>query len=367
MSFKTNKTVLIGLSGGVDSSVAALLLKRQGYEVIGAYIDSFSDKATEEAMCKNSSREGDKEIARIMALFLGIRFIILDYKDEYNNKVIKPMINSYKKGLTPNPDTLCNKLIKFPFLWKEARKLKADFIATGHYAKVKKSKSSKGYELFAGKDKTKDQSYFLYSLSQNDLSHTLFPLGNLTKAEVRKIAKRNKFPNYNKRGTTGLCFVGKMDMFAYLKKNIPSKTGKVLSPEGKIIGTHPGASYFTIGQRIGPRLSIQLNKKAGNQKLYVAEKKKGNILIVAPENHPALKRRIVSIKKFHQINPKDKIPSSNLKARIRHLGSLISGRLLKKRGNYFFAFKKPQKAIACGQAIVVYHKSKVVGGGEISS
>lgn len=359
-----NKTALIGLSGGVDSSVSALLLKKQGYKLIGAYMENFSDKATKEALCKRFDKEEDREMAKIMATFLGIKLIILDCKDEYKNKVIKPMINSYKSGLTPNPDSSCNKLIKFPFLWREAKKLKADYIATGHYAKIKMSKS--GYELFAGKDKTKDQSYFLYSLSQEDLSHLLFPIGNLTKAEVRKIARKYKFPNYNKPGTKGLCFVGKMNMFSYLKKHIPQKVGNVLSPEGKIIGVHPGISYYTIGQRIGPRLGFELFKpnSYNNLKLYVAEKRKNNVLVAAPKNHPLLKRKFAIIKSLYLINPHDKIPRK-LKARMRHLGPLISGKLFKKSGKYIFKFNKLQEKVADGQSIVLYSKDKVIGGGEI--
>ncbi len=348
------KKVLIGLSGGVDSSVAALLLKKQGYEVIGAYIENFSDKSTKNSLCKSHQKEGDKKMAELMARVLQIKLVILNYKKEYKKYVINPMIKSYSQGLTPNPDVCCNKIIKFPFLWKKARSLNCDYIATGHYAGIKNN------HLLASPDSTKDQSYFLYQLTEKDLSHTLFPLEKLTKSQVRKIAEKNHFPNADKPGTRGLCFVGKMNFQQFLKKKIKKHHGKVLSTEGEIIGSHPGIHYFTIGQRVGPRLEISLNKKHANKKLYIAEKRKNNVLLVAPPNHPSLKKQKIKIKSFHKINPNEKIPS-NLKARIRHLGKLLPGSLKKN----IFTFKKPQEQLAEGQSIVLYHKNVVIGGGEI--
>lgn len=355
------KIVLVGLSGGVDSSVSALLLKKQGYKVIGAFIENFTDKETSKSLCKSHSKKGDKQSAKLMAKFLGIKLIILDYKKEYQKSVISPMIKSYSSGLTPNPDILCNKTVKFPFLWKKAKTLKADCIATGHYAGIKKS--PKGYQFLAGKDKTKDQSYFLYKISQSDLSHTLFPLHKYTKTQVRQIAKKNKFPNYDKPGTRGLCFIGKMDFQKYLRKKIKKKPGKVQTPEGEIIGNHPGIAYFTIGQRIGPRLGIKTNEHLKG-KWYIAEKKKPNTLIIAPQNHYSLKKKKIFIKSFHKINPRQKIPKQ-LKARIRHLGPLLKGNLKKSKNKYIFTLKKPEEQIAEGQAIVLYHKNQVIGGGEI--
>ena len=355
------KKVLLGMSGGVDSSVAALTLKKQGCKVIGAFLCSYPNKSPLfDIECPFA---GDNKLAQKIAAKLKIPFIEIDTRSNYLNKVINPMINSYAKGLTPNPDTYCNKITKFPALWKEAKKLGADYIATGHYARLKKTNS--GFQLLAGKDKTKDQSYFLYQLSQSTLSHTLFPNGNLKKTETREIAKRNKFPNWNKKSSTGICFIGKKDMKSLLRANIPEKQGPVIDAEGKEIGTHPGAHFFTIGERIGERHNVIINKKYKNKtKLYVAEKK-ANTLLVATKNSPLLKRKKITIKSMRLINPKEPIPKDNIKARIRHLGSLLPGKLKKQKNKYIFTLKKPTEALAEGQAIVLYHKQKVIGGGEM--
>ncbi|MBX4212641.1 tRNA 2-thiouridine(34) synthase MnmA [Candidatus Pacearchaeota archaeon] len=349
------KTVVIGMSGGVDSSVAALLLKKQGYNVIGAFMKNFSD--TKNKITGECAWRDEQKMAQKVALILKIPLVTFDFEKEYKDQVIEPMFRDYKRGLTPNPDILCNTLIKFPLFWKEAKKLGADYIAMGHYARIKKTK--KGFQLLAGRDKKKDQSYFLYELSQEDLSHTLFPLGNYTKEEVRDIARKKKFPNADKPGTKGICFVGKVDMQQFLKKRIPSRQGKVISPKKEIIGIHPGASYYTIGQRIGPSIGINFSKEWKNlgERWYVADKK-GNTIIAAPENHPLLKKKKIYIINFNHIA---KMPKVGLKARIRHLGSFNAGKLK----NNTFTFSKPVESIAEGQSIVIYHKNSIVGGGQI--
>ena len=356
------KTVLVGLSGGVDSSVAALMLKKQGYKVIGAFMKNFSE--TRNKITHECNWVEERRYAQKIAAILNIPFITLDFEREYKKYVIDPMFSDYAKGLTPNPDTLCNKIIKFPLLWKKAKSLGADYIATGHYANIKKT--SAGYQLFSGHDKTKDQSYFLYQLSQSDLKHTLFPVGKYTKAKIREIAKKNKLPNYAKRGTRGICFIGKIDMRSFLKQRIKEKKGLIKSPEGSIIGYHPGAMYYTIGQRVRPRLGFKIKEesKLSREKWYIAEKRKNNILIAAPARHPILKKQKIYIKSFHLVNLKDKIPKT-LKARIRHLGPLMSGKLSKKSGKYLFTLKKPVEGVAEGQAIILYHGKRVIGGGEI--
>lgn len=359
---ETKKTVVIGMSGGVDSSVAALLLKKQGYNVIGAFMKNFS--ASKNKVTGKCLWIEEKKYAQKIASILKIPLVVFDFEKEYLSQVIEPMFKAYSKGLTPNPDIQCNKIIKFPLFWKHAKKLNADYIAMGHYAKIKKTK--KGFSLLAGKDSKKDQSYFLYRLSQKDLSHTLFPLGELTKTEVRQIAKKNHFPNYNKPGTRGICFVGKVNMKSFLEKKIAHKEGKVLTPKGEKIGIHPGAAYYTIGQRISPGIGIKIEKPKGTEqkRWYVAEKK-GNTIIAAPEGNPILKKKRVIIKLFHLINPKEPMPKTNLKARIRHLGKLHLGKLKKQNGKYIFTFSKPVEALAKGQSLVIYHNKKVIGGGEI--
>ncbi len=368
---KSHKTVVLGLSGGVDSAVSALLLKNQGYNVIGLFMQTFrngSENGEHKNPCKSIAKLTDERMAKLVAKHLNIKFLSINTKNQYNQEVIKPMIRDYKAGLTPNPDISCNKLIKFPILMKYANKLGADYIATGHYAQIRKTKS--GYQLLQAADKTKDQSYFLYELNQETLSKLIFPIGNLTKNEVRKIAEKHKFPNWNKPGTRGICFLGKTpNIKSFLEKSIKKNKGKILSPEEKVLGTHPGASYFTIGQKIQDSLGLIIHKpkEHAQERYYIAEKRKKNILIAAPENHPILKRKQVAIKNFHLINPRELVPRSGLTARIRHLGQLHKGKLIKQKGNYLFVFDKSVKALAEGQSIVIYHKNELIGGGEISN
>lgn len=361
------KTAIIGLSGGVDSAVSALLLKKKGFKVIGLFMQTFREETNSKNPCKSKAKMTDEKMARIIAKMLKIKFISRNYKKQYKKEVINPMINDYGKGLTPNPDISCNKLIKFPYLLKEAKALKADYIATGHYAQIKKTKS--GFQLLQGKDSTKDQSYFLCDLNQDILSKTLFPVGNLTKSQVRKIAEKNKFPNYNKPGTTGICFLGRTpNIKSFLENKIRHKKGKILSPEGKILGTHQGTSYYTIGQKIQEHLGLIISKpkEHAQERYYIADKiPKTNTLVAAPENHPSLLKQKVAINSLHFINPKDKIPKSNLTARIRHLGEMHKGKLTKKANHYVFTFSKPVPAIAKGQSLVLYKNNQVIGGGEL--
>ncbi len=356
------KKVVVGMSGGVDSSVAAFLLKREGYEVVGVFMKNYSD-AKNEFTGECSWRE-ERRMARRVAAILDVPLLTIDYEKEYKKDVIEPMFRDYGKGLTPNPDILCNKIVKFPALWKVARKLKADFIATGHYVRTRKGRG--GFELLRGLDNDKDQSYFLCELTQKDLSHSLFPVGELTKVEVRKIAKKNKFPNYDKKGTVGICFIGKTDMKKFLKKKIKEKRGRVLSPSGERIGFHRGMMFFTIGERVGEKKGFSIDnryrRETKNAKLFVAEKRRGNVLVVVPEGHEILKRKKVLIKgmKFMGMEEKGK-----MKGRIRHLGSLESGKLGKVHGRWEFVFDKAQEGVAEGQFIVLYKGERVVGCGEI--
>lgn len=359
---KNKPSVLIGLSGGVDSAVSALLLKKQGYRVISCFMKCFSD--TKDPLTGECSWTQDKKDAQKIASQLEIPFIQLDLEKQYKSQVIKPMINKYKQGLTPNPDIGCNTIIKFPWLWKEAKKLKCNYIATGHYARIKKTKS--GFQLLKGKDNTKDQSYFLSELTQEDLSHTIFPIGNLTKDKVRQIAKQNKLSIWDKHGTRGICFVGKVNIKSFLEKTIKNKPGKVLSSEGEVIGTHPGIQYYTIGQRAHQSIGIDIHKPnyLSQDKLYIAKKIKPNTLVLAKEDSPLLLRDKIFLINVHLINKKDKIPKT-IQARIRHLGELHLGKLTKKSNQYLFAPFKPIKAVAEGQYLVLYNKDVCLGSGEI--
>ncbi len=359
----TKNTIVIGLSGGVDSSVAALLLKRQGYKVIGAFLKMYSD--TKNPLTGECSYLDDLKMAKKAALKLNIPLVELDYENEYKKNVIGPMFSAYKKGLTPNPDILCNKIIKFLFLWREAKKLGAKYIATGHYARINEGKE--GYSLLAGRDKSKDQSYFLAALSQEDLEHTLFPVGKLKKQEVRRIAKSHGLPNWNKHGTVGICFVGQIPMQKFLQQKIKLRKGKVMMVDGDVIGIHSGISFYTIGQKVGSNIGVDIVKPnyLAQKRFYVALKKKPNTLIVAPKGHSALLKKEIIIKNFHLINPKERLLEINLKARIRHLGAFHKGRLIKKNNKWHFVFSKSIQAVAEGQYIVLYNRERVIGSGEI--
>lgn len=355
------KIVLLGLSGGVDSSVSAFLLKKQGYKVIGAFLKMFSD--TKNKLTGECSWIEERKMAQKIASLLDIQLITLDFEEKYKEKVIEPMFKEYNKGLTPNPDILCNTIIKFPLLWKEAKKRNIDYISTGHYARIKKT--AQGFSLLKGKDGKKDQSYFLAGLTQEDLSHTLFPIGNYKKEEVRKIAKQNKLPNWDKQGTRGICFVGKMNMQEFLKQKIKSKEGNVVDLKNQTIGTHKGYQYYTTGQKAGEHIGISIKKpkEYSTSRFYISAKdKKTNTVQAVPENSPLLWKKKIKIKNIHLINPKRKIPKI-LKARIRHLGELHPGSLSKNKKE--FTFNRPVSSIAEGQYLVLYNKEEVVASGKI--
>ncbi|MFQ5532146.1 MAG: tRNA 2-thiouridine(34) synthase MnmA, partial [Candidatus Nanoarchaeia archaeon] len=371
--------VLVAMSGGVDSSVAALLMKKAGYEVIGCFMKNWSN--TKDPITGECSWREERRIAIKIAAKLGIPFITLDFEKQYHKYVIDEMFKLYEKGITPNPDIDCNNKVKFPLLIKAAKKLKANYIVTGHYARINKNKKGK-FELLRAKDESKDQSYFLYRLSQNNLKHSLFPIGNYTKKEIRDIAKKNKFPNHNKKSTVGICFIGKVNLKKFLQKKIKPKSGKILNPEGNLIGRHDGIYYYTIGQRIGPRFGIEVSKSSDNRKQlkrwYVAKKdSKKNIITAAPEGHKLNFRKDITIKQIHLISdPKESFKKytqkSSLKvnSRIRHVGELLSSKFFydKKKKQFKIILNKAITGISEGQAIVIYKpkSSKCLGGGVIS-
>ena len=368
--------VLLALSGGVDSSVAAMLLQKQGYEVIGAFMKNWSDtknKITGECQWKEERRFAEKISSR-----LGIELITLDFEKQYKKQVIDEMFKKYKQGITPNPDIDCNREIKFPLLLKEAKKRKINLVATGHYIRKRKNKSGK-FELLRAKDEMKDQSYFLYTLKQDEIKHCLFPIGNYTKKETREIAEKNNFPNFNKKSTVGICFIGKINLKDFLQKKIKPKKGKIFDPEGRIIGEHDGIYYYTIGQRIGPRFGIEISheqeKGRDHSKWYVAKKDvKTNVIVAAPEGHPLNFRKEIIIQDLYLIDEKianyktftDKKPAKVL-ARIRQVGELLSAKLSFELGKFKLILDKAITGVSNGQAVVLYWGEKVLGGGTIDS
>lgn len=360
--------VLVAMSGGVDSSVAALLMKQKGYNVIGAFMKNWSDTKNEFGEC---AWKDDRHSAMEVAIKLKIPLITLDFEKQYRRDVIDKMFRLYKKGITPNPDIDCNQKVKFPLLWNAAKKLGCNFIVTGHFARIKKTKE--GYEMLRAKDENKDQSYFLYRLTEKDLEHTLFPIGEYTKSQVREIAKKHGLLNWNRKSTVGICFVGKVNLKEFLQVKIPPKKGRILDPNGTLIGSHDGIYYYTIGQRLGPRYGIKLDKnskdKAHVKRWYVASKDlKKNEIIAAPQDHTLLYRKEIIINQPHWINKSPtKNKTHNLKARIRQVGELLPAKLKynQRKKRFEVILKNAVTGISEGQACVLYAGKKVLGGGVI--
>jgi len=341
------KKVFVGLSGGVDSGVSAALLKERGYEVVGVFIKIWSP---EWLGC--TSREDRLDAMRVAA-HLDIAFLEIDLTEKYKKEVVDYMIGEYKIGRTPNPDVFCNKYIKFGVFFDWAISQGADFVATGHYARVKNENGI--FKMLAGKDQNKDQSYFLWTLSQKQLSKTLFPVGDLEKTEVRTLAKKYKLPNAERKDSQGLCFVGPVDVKDFLAQYVPQKTGDVIDEKGNIIGTHQGSFFFTIGERHG----FTVTKKTPNDEPYfvVAKDMEKNTITVATIRSES---KDISLENMNWIsNP----PKKNKKymARVRHLGKLTpvsfdSGKII---------FDTPV-TVATGQSLVVYDGDVCLGGGIVA-
>lgn len=371
------KKVLMAFSGGVDSSVGVYLLQQQGYEVTGAFMKNWSD--TKNNLTGECVWRDERRTAMKAAEVLGIELLTFDFEDAYKKEVIDVMFKEYAEGKTPNPDVDCNQKIKFPMFWKKAEKLGFDYMATGHFIRrVPENGKAENYKLLRAMCEKKDQSYFLYRLTQEEISNCFFPIGYYTKEEVRKIAKKIGLPNHDKKSTRGICFVGKVNLKDFLQQKIKPKKGKIITPEGEIVGEHDGIMYYTIGQRIGSRFGLDFKKKAGKDsetRWYIADKiAKGNKIIVAPEGHPALLRKEMIVKgdDFHFISEdkkimKEKLSKKNMKvfARIRHVGELQPTSLSFVGKDFVIQLKNGITGVAPGQSVVLYKDEEVIGGGEI--
>jgi len=349
---KNNKTVFVGMSGGVDSSVAAGLLKKQGYEVIGVHLKCYN---------LDGCADRDLEDARRAAEVLNIPFYVWDYEKEYKKDVMQYMINGYKKGITPNPDVMCNKEIKFGLFLEKALKMGSDYVATGHYVKIRRGKKQK---LFIADDKNKDQSYFLWTLTQKQLKYCLFPLSDVKKPEVRKLARKFELLNADKKDSQGICFLGKVGLEKFLKKYIKPKKGNIVDIEGNVLGRHEGVFYYTVGQRHGLYLN-GVAKSPDSEPYYVSDKilKTNTIVVAQGENNPALFKkevRLVGVNLIDQVKN-----GQSVWARVRYRQPLFKAKLIMNNGCKLI-FLKPQKFIAVGQSAVFYTRSgEMLGGGTI--
>ena len=338
-------TVFAGLSGGVDSAVSAALLKERGYDVVGAFIKIWSPEFIE---C--TWKEDRLDAMRVCAA-LQIPFVEVDLSEEYKKEVVADMIENYKRGVTPNPDVLCNRSIKFGHFAKWAFSQGADMIATGHYARVRET--NEGFELLRGADANKDQSYFLYQLDQDDLSRVYFPVGEFEKPHVRELAKKFALPNAKRRDSQGLCFVGDVSMKEFLARFMELKKGNVENEDGRAIGTHDGAALYTIGERHG----FSANGSIAHYVTAIDTEK--NLLTVSSERKDAA-REFVRVRKPTWVGAAPTLPldvQAQARYRERAFPVTISSDLT-------ITFSEPHVA-ASGQSLVLYRNEVCLGGGII--
>ena len=359
--------VFVGLSGGVDSAVSAALLKEQGHEVTGVFI-----RAWQPDWLPCSWREERRDAMKV-CLTLDIPFLFLDLEKEYKKGVVDKMLAEYRAGRTPNPDVLCNKEIKFGSFWKFAKEKGADFIATGHYAQIadlqrthlcKDTKVSPLYGrgaggLCEGADKEKDQSYFLWTLTQADLAHTLFPVGGLEKSEVRNLAQKFNLPVAEKKDSQGICFMGDVSMEDFLSHYIKTEPGKVLNADGEVIGTHKGLIYYTIGERHG----FEVTKKGESSGPFyiVAKDLKKNTLTVSDQESEILEYSPTKII-INNTNWITVPEIGELTARIRYRGEKLPCTLSLSGKKLSVEFERPVRGLSLGQSIVFYNGDQCLGG-----
>ncbi|MGE0587605.1 MAG: tRNA 2-thiouridine(34) synthase MnmA [Cyclobacteriaceae bacterium] len=389
------KRVVVGLSGGVDSSVAAYLLKEQGYEVIALFMKNWHDDSV--TISNECPWLDDSNDAVIVAQHLGIPFQTIDLSKEYKERIVDYMFNEYQKGRTPNPDVLCNREIKFDIFLKAAMKLGADFVATGHYCRKGEIErdGKKIYQLLAGKDGNKDQSYFLCQLTQEQLGKALFPIGELTKPEVRAIAKKIGLATAEKKDSQGLCFIGKVHLPDFLQQQLKPKKGKVIevpgdstifkngwSPDdlknitqpynlsaevGTEVGEHNGAHYYTIGQRKGlnmggfPKPMFVIGTDTENNLIYMGQ----------GEDHPGLYRKglFIQVSEVHWVREDLALEigaSRDYKVRIRYRQPLDQARLTMTKEGLYIVFENLQRGVAPGQFAAWYENEELIGSGVIN-
>lgn len=352
------KKVFVGLSGGVDSSVAALLLLRDGYDVVGIHIRGYN---------VDGCGDIDAEYARRVAEHLGIPFYVWDMETEYKRAVVEYMVKSYESGITPNPDVMCNKEIKFGLFLRRALESGADFIATGHY--VLGLRDGYSQKLFAAADTSKDQTYFLWTLRPDQINRSLFPLGDLKKNRVRDIAAEAGLPTATKKDSQGICFLGDVSMRDFLKNYISVSPGPIITTSGKVIGEHEGLAFYTIGQRhLGTKVTTGGSGSTPTLPRYVILKDvAANALIVAEgSDNPILFSSEARLDDVNFTSGKEPVSSLRVFARVRYRQPLFEADLSREDDGWILSFGKPQKFVAKGQSAVFYsYEGELLGGGII--
>lgn len=354
-----NPHVIVGLSGGVDSAVAALLLQQQGYHVEAVFMQNWQDQNDSHCTAFQDLADAQK-----ICDSLKIKLHTVNFSQEYWDKVFQYFLDEYAAYRTPNPDVLCNKEIKFKAFLDFAKQLGADFIATGHYARIKYLNGK--YQLLKAIDNNKDQSYFLHLLNQEQLAPSLFPIGELTKPQVRELAKQHGFANYAKKDSTGICFIGERKFKNFLSEYLLNKPGDIVTTENKVIGKHDGLMFYTIGQRQGLKIGGQ--KNAQEAPWYVAEKdvRNNRLIVTQNKNDPALAATKLSCDQVHWISGEQPDFSQCYTAKIRYRQTDQPCKIIPQDGSKLqVEFDTPQWAITPGQAVVFYSNEICLGGATI--
>lgn len=355
-----NKKVYVGLSGGVDSSVSAALLKEQGFEVTGVFIKVWQPTNEQgEALFECTWKEDRLDAMRVCAT-LDIPFITLDLEREYKQEVVDYMISEYKAGRVPNPDVMCNREVKFGAFFKWAMEQGADYVATGHYAQVKE-----GYELVRGKDDNKDQTYFLWTLTQKQLQHTLFPIGHIEKSKVRALAEKHNLITATKKDSQGLCFMGQIDMKKFLKEYIDITIGNVADEKGAVIGEHDGVAFYTLGARHGFRITT---KGTDDLPYYVVKKRvEDNVLVVSHKTPGEDKADgVVTLTKLSWTG---NVPQKGKEytVQLRYRGNVMRATIITLSGDSLeLSVLGLSEAVISGQSAVLYDGDVCLGGGIIA-